>query len=305
MKQKSTIILAALCSALLWTGCENRIEERGPKGDIPASEISNLSFTSTEDTEAHEASITINYDVTETSGTDLLYVRAAYFDPYLGKEVTRVGSVWAKNVILPNTFKVAGTYSVTLTPVSSSDKEGKPVSIDVASVPVSPSATKGPMINGIKLSTNAQEPREGPIEDAIDGNPSTFFHSAWSQWIGAAHYIVAELPKEETAIHIEFITRHNGNGEGNPQEADIEISMDGSTWSDLTHEVYEVERQNGKRVRGGYLLFDKPFKFVRFTPTKNPGNKVFFNLAEFELYTILTTDFEDTAKKVIESHQGK
>lgn len=303
MKQRY-IFLTALSTLLLGTSCAN-FDEIGPEGSTPATDIDQLSFTSSQIKEKNEACVTISftYDATKTE-SDLFYVRASYYDPYLGKEVSRLGSAdnGEGTVVLPKTFAAAGTYSVTITPVSSSDIEGTPKTIDVRSVAVEPAVTIGSKISGLKLTTNAQEPSEGPIENATDGNINTFFHSAWSVAIGEAHYLIAELPEQEDGFHLAFVTRNNGKGGGNVQEADLQVSADGETWSDPVHEVYDVQSQTGVRVEGGLNTFGTQFRFVRFTPTKTAGGGVFFNLAEFELYGLVVVDFEAEAQKMIDAH---
>lgn len=45
------------------------------------------------------------------------------------------------------------------------------------------------------LSTNAQEPTEGPIANILDNDPNTFFHSAWSVSVSDMHYVQVTLPE--------------------------------------------------------------------------------------------------------------
>lgn len=43
------------------------------------------------------------------------------------------------------------------------------------------------------LSTNAPEPKEGAIANLLDNNPSTFFHSAWSEDINEVHHLMIDM----------------------------------------------------------------------------------------------------------------
>ena len=43
------------------------------------------------------------------------------------------------------------------------------------------------------LSTNAPEPKEGAIANLLDNNPSTFFHSAWSEDINDVHHLMIDM----------------------------------------------------------------------------------------------------------------
>jgi ElaB/YqjD/DUF883 family membrane-anchored ribosome-binding protein len=47
------------------------------------------------------------------------------------------------------------------------------------------------------LSTNAPEPKEGAIAHLLDGNPGTFFHSAWSEDINEVHHLKVHVADED------------------------------------------------------------------------------------------------------------
>ena len=58
------------------------------------------------------------------------------------------------------------------------------------------------------FSTNAQEPREGPLADIADGDMFTYFHSTWSQSVDAEHYIDIELPEAMEAFSFRYLSRN-------------------------------------------------------------------------------------------------
>ncbi len=64
-------------------------------------------------------------------------------------------------------------------------------------------------ITAAMLSTNAQEPSEGPIANLLDGNVETFFHSLWSSTINEKHYIQVTLPVTYSKVWIRYCNRHN------------------------------------------------------------------------------------------------
>lgn len=64
-------------------------------------------------------------------------------------------------------------------------------------------------ITAAMLSTNAQEPSEGPIANLLDGNVETFFHSLWSSTINEKHYIQVTLPETYSKVWIRYCNRHN------------------------------------------------------------------------------------------------
>lgn len=64
-------------------------------------------------------------------------------------------------------------------------------------------------ITAAMLSTNAQEPSEGPIANLLDGNVETFFHSLWSSTINEKHYIQVTLPETYSKVWIRYCNRHD------------------------------------------------------------------------------------------------
>lgn len=99
------------------------------------------------------------------------------------------------------------------------------------------------------FTTNAQEPKEGPLADIVDGDMFTYFHSTWSESADAEHYIEISLPQPMTEFTISYLTRNErtvptaitltegaaGIGEGGEEEI---LSPDGIG-------VHVVETQPG------------------------------------------------------------
>lgn len=99
------------------------------------------------------------------------------------------------------------------------------------------------------FATNAQEPKEGPLADIVDGDMFTYFHSTWSEAADAEHYIEVTLPQPMSQFTISYLTRNErtvptaitltegaaGIGEGGEEEI---LSPDGIG-------VHVVETQPG------------------------------------------------------------
>ncbi len=58
------------------------------------------------------------------------------------------------------------------------------------------------------FTTNAQEPKEGPLADIVDGDMFTYFHSTWSESADAEHYIEISLPQPMTEFTLSYISRN-------------------------------------------------------------------------------------------------
>lgn len=134
------------------------------------------------------------------------------------------------------------------------------------------------------LSTNAQETTEGPIENLIDGNPATYFHSSWSKSIDEAHYFQVKLNEALSMCRFDYQNRNNANGK--PQEVKIMVSADGNNWEELAHLESGLPTGGGSKYSSQAYSAKKPFTYFRFVVYKTNGGSAptFFNMAEFSLY---------------------
>ena len=134
------------------------------------------------------------------------------------------------------------------------------------------------------LSTNAQEPSEGPIENLIDNNAATFFHTAWSYAINDPHHLQIKLNKAISQCQFVYQNRNNANGK--PQEARILVSSNGVDWRELAHITSGMPTEASSIYTSEEYIADQPFSYFRFEVLKtNSGSApTFFNMAEFTLF---------------------
>ncbi len=79
------------------------------------------------------------------------------------------------------------------------------------------------------LSTDDQEPFEGPIKNLVDGNYNSFFHTRWSSpQKPLPQYIQIDF-KEAHQVFMCLYRNRNGSQVG-PENLDIQISNDGENW---------------------------------------------------------------------------
>ena len=187
---------------------------------------------------------------------------------------------------IDNTFKVAGEYTFTI-------KTYGPTGMETE-IPVTVTGTSEAMpeyfavnLRENMLSTNAQEPNEGPIRNLVDGNVNTFFHSAWSYSVGAPHYFEIHLDKAMQNFDYNFSTRGNSGGANTVKRMKIEVSNDGTTWTEVAVHSYP-QPGSGEIVKGEPASADSPFTKMRFTPlarhNADPINNAWFNMSEFRLF---------------------
>ena len=168
------------------------------------------------------------------------------------------------------------------------------------------------------ISTNAQEPIEGPIANLIDGNTTTFFHSSWSaNGPDEDHYLLIDMGEvnELGTFSFWFSNRQNASasswsGMNSPTNIVIEESEDGLIFS----EVATLTTADGlPTALGSVSTFTSPMlnasgntcRYLRLTVTAtNTGNVFnnhpFFALGEFELYRHPTVFTPQTAYTGVE-----
>lgn len=134
------------------------------------------------------------------------------------------------------------------------------------------------------LSTNAQEPSEGPIRNLLDGNAGSHFHSLWSSSISEMHYIQVKLDEPIPGCVFWYQNRNNGNGK--PTDVSIKVSADGETWSEMAHITSGLPTAAGSTYESAFLRSEAPFKYFRFivNRTNDGAGPRFFNMAEFKMY---------------------
>lgn len=82
-----------------------------------------------------------------------------------------------------------------------------------------------------KARASSFQPNEGEPENAIDGNPDTFWHTRWSPSIQAPpHELTIEFGKPTTFAKVSITGRRNGNENGSLREYELYVSDDAKSW---------------------------------------------------------------------------
>lgn len=122
---------------------------------------------------------------------------------------------------------------------------------------------------------------EGSIDDMYDGNPDTYYHSAYGSYPALPHYIDLKLNEAHTALMFEYQVRHNNNN-GAPRRISIFGSMNGSDFS----KIMTITNGLPTAAKGTYkspVLVGKEFKHVKIQVEDTAaGNS--FALAELKLH---------------------
>lgn len=178
-----------------------------------------------------------------------------------------------------------GTYVLPLTVEHVSkeefvlDAEKKTLLLGISFVP--------PVINlspGM-LSTNALEPSEGSLANLLDGDITTYFHSAWSISIEEEHYVQVVLEKEIQNFVFSY-TNRSSNGNAAMAEFYVSVSEDGKAFKEL--ERFTVAKDGlpigaAESWTSPTIRCDKAYKYIRFTNVVNVSGKKYFVWSEFSL----------------------
>lgn len=298
--------------------CDTPMGIEKPKGSVTPGSIENARVDNTT-----PGQLVVRWDVNAPEGTDILYVKAEYHDPYYRNDQVRLGSTAGDSILIPNTYVAGGEYSFKLTPVSSTLKEGTPVTISGKSSPVA--VVNASKEEEIKLTiediaTNAQEPSEGEIENAIDRKDGTFFHTIWSKGFDARHNFQIKLKEDHKVVRITLKPRLNGSNwhfNDTPKDVEVYLSKDGQEWTkqegeyafpkaDAKNLLITLYRTDGPEETDSYsrsdLILPEGTRYIRFDNIRSQGGQKFFNFSEIYLFDVkyASYDREAEGREVIE-----
>ncbi len=141
------------------------------------------------------------------------------------------------------------------------------------------------------FSTNATEATdEGPLSNICDGNTGSgnYWHSAWSNSIGAYHYLQIAIPDEVpdlTSFKIGWVTRNQNNAP---------ISFMVQTSSDATPDFGDFATTYGKN----YLFIPE------LAAAANPSATEANTALQSAISTFATTQDEDAAKTAVDTYNA-
>ncbi len=222
------------------------------------------------------------------------YVKVSYHDHLLGMDEIRLSS--CDSILIPDTRAKFGDYRFTIQPFSRTDTGGESQTVTARSgrAPVTEQATRI-ILKAEHLSTNAQEPTEGAIANLIDGSTATFFHTAWSQYIPAPHWLQIRLPETLTEGYWRFWYAPRNNARQKPTDFDILVSEGGSDWTlvkKFTQEADGLPVTASDAYTSPNLLVTQPFDHIRMVVNAVNTGEVFFTMSEFQLWQVMVVDPE-------------
>lgn len=136
------------------------------------------------------------------------------------------------------------------------------------------------------IDTHVQEPYEGPKESLVDGDPSTFWHSAWS--VAGAElpaHIQISFSEEKSIGGFTFMTRFAGKNGNDADQFDLQTSSDGVNFTTVWESAEIIDAQVQPAVND--IALDKNYtsKYfrIRILNTRSrTGTST--HMAELEVY---------------------
>ncbi len=281
MKQLYIYFLSVVLATLVMSCDKNfeTLEDNGGSSGRPSS-VQNITA------EALPGQILLKWDVPTDSNYYLLQI--GYYDFLTKKNVFEVASVNTNSLLVDNTRIKFGDYSFTFQTFSADEKAGESKIIKAQSgrAPISETITaKKIELTGDQLSTNNQEPSEGPIGNLIDGNKNSFFHTRWSSpQMPMPQYIQIEL--NEPIDDFQFYLVNRAWSQVAPKIVEIQISEDGENWETLEKISTGLPSSGGADYTSVVFRPGHTFKHFRYNCLETYDNRNYFNLAEFELYDV-------------------
>ena len=138
-----------------------------------------------------------------------------------------------------------------------------------------------------QITSPCSESSEGSIEALLDGDPASFWHSAWqgdaSKWAVGTHYFQVEIAGLPDDLGFEFTRRDNSGNQI------IKWGVYGAPSADAAKEqctlLAEVETPFGSQTETltSQVFARQGFDILRFYNLQTTSGSVFFHLAEFRL----------------------
>ena len=141
----------------------------------------------------------------------------------------------------------------------------------------------GLVTDASKFSSNAKEPSEGTFGALIDGEYTSFFHSAYSVSVDGAHYLQAEVNEPVKDFFFYFKKRsHNNNNR--PTDITVLGSNDGQEFKEITtiNTGFPTDAAD-LDYASAVINASEAYKHFRFVVNQTNSSSVFFTFSEFYL----------------------
>ncbi len=230
--------------------------------------------------------IILKWDIPTDSNYYLLKIN--YYDFLSEKEIYKTLSVYTDSLLIDNTRNKFGDYEFTFQTFNINGEGSEKMSVVSKSgiAPATETITISKIdLRGDQLSTNNQEPSEGPVENLVDGDTNSFFHTRWSSpQIPMPQYFQIDL--DEPIDDFLFWLKNRPWSQQAPKIVEIQISIDGVEWETIETISSGLPSWGGGEYTSKTFTPGYSFSHFRYNCLETFDNRNYFNLAEFELYDV-------------------
>ncbi|MCU4177283.1 discoidin domain-containing protein [Carboxylicivirga sp. N1Y90] len=224
----ASLFAVALMVLSLTTSCEKDDEA----GSLPTTETIEVA-------EISDVDVIVNGEVTSNGGTKLLAMGVCWIpgsvEPTVDDNFVPVGE-YTQNGILEEdwdySIKLSGLSAETEYSVRSYAANSAGVSYGETITFMTKAGKTLHALTADMIETHVQEPYEGPKEGLVDGDPGTYWHSAWS--VAGAElpaHIQINFDEEKSIGGFTFMTRFSGANGNDPGQFDVQTSTDGMNFT--------------------------------------------------------------------------
>lgn len=280
----------------------------GPEDKTPPADITGLRGVN-----GLPGQIALRWDLPdENSG--IYQIKVSYYDHLSKKEAMRVAGIYSDSINIPNTRKRYGEYTFSVQPFGRNGAGGTAQTVKATS-----GAAPGYYITGqvsdttllpltqASLYTNAQQSTEGPIQNLLDDDKSTFFHTTWTSgawtadttFLGELHYLQVDLGKvlQPSVDYFNFWYAPRNNNDNKPTNFDVWGSMTANgvaeEWfliKNFTKDGDDLPTDNTMEYTSPLLGIEQPLRYIRIAVTETNNNAkangaVFWTMSEFKIWT--------------------
>jgi len=307
---KLNYIIASIAVAFAATACDSELEVFEPGGNsftgtpVPVANVV---------AESLPGQIKLSWDDNDAKYE---YMRMSYNDPKQGGlEVSKLISpslTGKSEIIIDNTRARYGDYTFSFQAFNVAGQGSEVVEFKGKSGPAPKTFTEPDKslrtkvnVTADQLSTDNQEPNEGPISNLVDGNTGSFFHTRWSgTQVPLPQYVQIDFKEVHTAFAIKYCTRVVSNSDGYPTAATMQVQPVGSDdWVDVGYisEGMPTARNTASWFESPWFMYEEGFDKFRFLVTAVTDNKNYFHMSELEFYDVkLQTYDPETDEEEVE-----
>lgn len=232
---------------------------------------------------------------TYPNDSSFVYAKMTYHDHGSDQEIVKLFSKYTDTLYIDGLLNKYGKYKFSFTPYDKNNVAGNTTYIEKECQKMPPwYVTVGEELITFtvdQLSTNAQEPSEGPIKNLIDDDLDSFFQSIWDKWSypelipSDAHYIAFDLKKEISAFRFQYWNRKKGGVR--PQSINLYGSSDGKEWKLITT-LTGLPSAEGSTYTSDTFLLESPISHIKYEVTSSTdAGATFFSMAEIKIYEII------------------